>query len=321
MDAHCWFWPPSGTIRLSQFPRSVEQLSQSLMLIFRTNPKNSRTINHDVQEQLRQLFYNNRVREQLRQQFCNDRAQDLLGKFFYHPAMTDDHNNSGRVVFGGFDPKAEVEVTERNLPHWFQPGVAMFVTYRTADSLPREVLDRWQKELEAWLSVRELSKELAVSTVQRQLPNHDELLNQLSSAELREFKRLSDRLFHQSLDECRGACQLRRPELAQIVGDAILFHHETKYDLERFVVMPNHVHVIVQFRAGASLKTISQSWMRYTARKINAAIGGSGSFWQSEPFDHIIRSPKQFEYLQRYIADNPLKADLPSGDYLYWQRG
>jgi len=39
----------------------------------------------------------------------------------------------------------------RNLPHWFQPGVATFITFRTADSLPRAVIARWQAEQKDWL--------------------------------------------------------------------------------------------------------------------------------------------------------------------------
>ncbi|MDA1049377.1 MAG: transposase [Planctomycetota bacterium] len=152
------------------------------------------------------------------------------------------------------------------------------------------------------------------------MPNHDELLNQLSSADRRDFKQLSDRIFHRSLDDCRGACLLRRPKLAKVVGDAMRFYQDTKYDLDRFIVMPNHVHAIVQFRVGADLKTVSQSWMRYTARKINAATGASGAFWQPEPFDHIVRGPEQFEYLQKYIAENPKKANLREGEFLYWER-
>jgi REP element-mobilizing transposase RayT len=93
-----------------------------------------------------------------------------------------------------------------------------------------------------------------------------------------------------------------------------------KYDLDRFVVMPNHVHVIVQFRPGSTLKKVRQSWLRYTARKINQATGGSDVFWQGEPFDHIIRSAEQFEYLQRYIAEIPRKANLSPGEYLYCER-
>ena len=59
-----------------------------------------------------------------------------------------DREKTERVVFGSFDPDAEVEVTQRNLPHWFQPGAAMFITFRAANSLPEDVILRWQRELE-----------------------------------------------------------------------------------------------------------------------------------------------------------------------------
>lgn len=234
--------------------------------------------------------------------------------------MNDRQHKAEPVVFHAFDREADVEITTRNHPHWFQAGAAMFITFRTADSLPKEVIRRWQRELGQWLEIRNLPAELAGSIADRRLPNHDQLLETLDTGQRSEFKRLSDRIFHTSLDECHGACLLRRPELAKIVGDAILFYEADKYDLDCFVVMPNHVHAIVQFRAGADLATVSQSWMRYTARSINRMTGESGAFWQPEPFDHLIRSPEQFDYLHRYIANNPQKANLRPDESLYWQR-
>lgn len=59
--------------------------------------------------------------------------------------------------------------------------------------------------------------------------------------------------------------------------------------------------------------------MRYTARQINLLIKEAGAFWQPEPFDDIIRSSEQFLYLEDYIADNPRKANLKEGEYLYWE--
>jgi putative transposase len=45
-----------------------------------------------------------------------------------------------------FDPDAEVTIVERRLPHWSQPGVICFVTFRTYDSMPADVLNRWRIE-------------------------------------------------------------------------------------------------------------------------------------------------------------------------------
>ncbi len=49
-------------------------------------------------------------------------------------------------------------------------------------------------------------------------------------------------------------------------------------------------------------------------------LGRSGELWQGEPFDHVVRSPEQFEYLQGYIDNNPLKAKLRDGEFTLWRR-
>ncbi|HEX2474639.1 MAG TPA: hypothetical protein VHK01_07835, partial [Lacipirellulaceae bacterium] len=60
-----------------------------------------------------------------------------------------------------------------------------------------------------------------------------------------------------------------------------------------------------------------KSWKKYTATQINKLFMDSGRLWQEESFDHLVRSPEQFEYFQRYIAENPRKASLNPGDYLH----
>ena len=59
---------------------------------------------------------------------------------------------SEQPVFRAFDPDAEIEITYRDLPHWFQPGVAIFVTFRTFDSLPQSVRELWEREQIDWLA-------------------------------------------------------------------------------------------------------------------------------------------------------------------------
>lgn len=125
------------------------------------------------------------------------------------------------VEFHAFDPHADVHITGRNLPHWFQVDAVICVTFRTADSIPREVRLRWKRELENWLAIRRLPIELASSTVYQKLRDHIQMLDRLTAREQAEFRKLSDRLFHWSLDECHGACPFKNPSLAKIVGDAI----------------------------------------------------------------------------------------------------
>ena len=209
--------------------------------------------------------------------------------------MTGDDLNEReqKIVFHPLDRNAEIEMTSRNLPHWFQVGATIFVTFRTLDSILREVRLLWQRELEHWLSIRGLPTELAASTVTQRHTHHDQVFELLSAGDRAEFRKMTDRIFHRSLDDCHGVCPFRRPSLADVVGDAIRHSNGDKYDLDRFIVMPNHVHVLVQFRQELGLEFISQSWMRYTARLINKATGQAGPVWQPEPFDHIIHSEAQ----------------------------
>ncbi|MCO6455813.1 MAG: transposase [Pirellulaceae bacterium] len=225
-----------------------------------------------------------------------------------------------RPVFHTLDRSAEIEISFRNLPHWFQVGAAMFVTFRTGDSLPRDVILRMQRELEEWLANRKLPLELATWTFDARPLGHERLLELLNASDRKDFRRFVDRRFHGALDDCHGECMLRRHELASIVAEAILHGDGTSYDLDSFVVMPNHVHVLVQFRTEGGLSIVGQSWMRYSARRINRALGSSGAFWQAEPFDHVIRTPEQFSYLQEYIKENPARARVPFGEFLLWER-
>jgi putative transposase len=250
-----------------------------------------------------------------------------LGQPLYFEAVEDNRSTLGREfamnepsggVFHPFDPDADVAMRKRNLPHWFQPGVAVFITFRTKDSLPRDVMMRMRRELEVWLRSKNFPIVLAESIFCGKRADHQRLLDALQAKDRQEFRKRAGRLIQDSLDQCHGACVLQQPRLARMLEEIILYDNGKKFDLESFVIMPNHVHAIVQFRKGFDFDVVGQSWMRYSARKINKEIRSSGYFWQPEPFDHLIRSPEQFSYLQRYIAENPNKAKLQPHQYLYW---
>ncbi|MHC4880072.1 MAG: transposase [Planctomycetota bacterium] len=216
-----------------------------------------------------------------------------------------------RPVFQPFDRSADFEVTARNLPHWYQPGATTFITFRTADSLPKKVLDLWHRELLDWLERRQLPTSLAYGL--------DEL-EKIEPTQRNEFQKLRKQLWHQHLDDCHGACVLKQPELAEIVATSLKYFDGERYDLDSFVVMPNHVHLLVQFRPPVTMKRQVTSWLQFTATQINRRLGRKGVFWQSEAFDHLVRSAEQFEYLRRYIVENPVKAGLAAGEFVCWSR-
>jgi REP element-mobilizing transposase RayT len=112
---------------------------------------------------------------------------------------------------------------------------------------------------------------------------------------------------------------LRRPEIAEMMvaalrhGDCVLH----RYDLHSFVVMPNHVHLLV------TPHVLATKWLGplkgFTAHQANLLLGTHGPFWQEESFDRLVRSDEQFDRIRAYIEQNPVKAGLaPTPEAFSW---
>ncbi|MCX6907698.1 MAG: transposase, partial [Verrucomicrobia bacterium] len=117
-------------------------------------------------------------------------------------------------------------------------------------------------------------------------------------------------------DAGHGACWLREPALASLVADALQHFHGTRYTLEDFVVMPNHVHILVTPLKDHALSENLHSWKSFSAKQVNRAIGRTGTVWQDESFDHIVRSAAQLAHFHDYIRSNPAAAHLKPGQYV-----
>ena len=232
-----------------------------------------------------------------------------------------------------FDPKADFFIEERIKPHWTQTSAIVFGTFRTLDSIPKQVLQRWEQEKKEWI-LRAIFRgcNTGYAPVQRSLEGNEtvylsptilatlhwsKLLEFLSEVERVKFNSHFGRCRETKLDECLGECVLRNPELSKIVADSLMHFDQERYRMGDFIVMPNHVHLLVVFKSPEMMKAQFASWLRYTAKRINKLIGRVGHFWQQEPFDHLVRNLDQYKYLRRYIADNPKKAGLNSGEYFY----
>jgi REP element-mobilizing transposase RayT len=113
------------------------------------------------------------------------------------------------------------------------------------------------------------------------------------------------------LDAGRGECWLRDPRVADQVAEAFRFFHGQRYDLGPWVVMPNHVHVLVRPLGAHLLDGIVRSWKGFTARAANQLLGRTGeAFWAREFYDHLVRDDAERARLGDYIHDNPVKAGL-----------
>src|SRR5262245_47946577 len=151
------------------------------------------------------------------------------------------------------------------IPHFDSPGEVQMITYRLADALPADV-------------------------VREDLEDHD-------SARRKRLERY--------LDAGHGSCLLRRPEIASLVVENWLYFDRSRYRLCAWVVMPNHVHVLIDVIPGYQVSRIVHSWKSYTAKKI-----GRGRVWQPDYWDRAIRSEYHFNSAVEYIISNPVVAGL-----------
>jgi len=100
------------------------------------------------------------------------------------------------------------------------------------------------------------------------------------------------------------------------VADALRHFHGDRYVLDHFVIMPNHVHVLVQPLAGHLLADISHSWKSFTANALNRSCQRTGEVWMTESYDHIVRDWGELKALREYIASNPARAKLRGGEFV-----
>ena len=186
-----------------------------------------------------------------------------------------------------FNPWTEIDIrVSGNLPHWEQVSVWYFVTFRLEDALPRAVVEAIRQKREQWLSIHNLEN--------------------LTREELVEYHRMFSQRYENLLNSGSGSCVLREPENMRIVDGAFRFFDGRRYALDEYVVMPNHVHVLVKPMADYDLAGILHSWKSYTANRINRRMGRSGQLWQHESYDHIVRNGSAMDAIRRYIRDNPI---------------
>src|SRR5262245_54153700 len=66
-------------------------------------------------------------------------------------------------------------------------------------------------------------------------------------------------------DAGRGACWLSKPEVAELIANAVRFFEGQRYELRAWVIMPNHVHAVVWPTTGNTLSGILHSWKSFTS--------------------------------------------------------
>ena len=117
------------------------------------------------------------------------------------------------------------------------------------------------------------------------------------------------------LDAGMGACHLRRPDIRAEVQLCLLHFDGKRYDVDAFVLMPNHVHAVIKPAAGHDLSMLLQGIKGVSANRCNRLLRDKSAFWMDESYDHIIRDAEELAAFRNYIAGNPAKAGLKPDQY------
>ncbi len=189
------------------------------------------------------------------------------------------------------------------LPHFDSTHHIQHVTLHLADSLPKDVLERLDESL-------------------RLLPDAEQKLERV--------QRLQE-----LIDAGYGSCVFNEPEPAEMMQQTLQHFDGERYELHAWVIMPNHVHVLLQTKGDWELSKVVASWKKFSARRINdwkraveatrescvpkSCVPGNAALpschspapvWHSEYWDRYIRNDNHYHQVLEYIHNNPVKAGL-----------
>lgn len=159
------------------------------------------------------------------------------------------------------------------LPHFDGPNVTQFLTFTLHDAFPVTRRREWESALH----------EASDSARRRKLEAW--------------------------LDRSHGNCWLQREEIASLVETKLRENDGEHYRLHAWVIMPNHVHLVVDVWQ-TPLSKLLFSWKGASARGANLSLNRSGAFWEREYFDTIIRDAAHLKQAIKYTEGNPVKAGL-----------
>ncbi len=113
------------------------------------------------------------------------------------------------------------------------------------------------------------------------------------------------------------------PEERGLVANAIRYFDGERYELLAYVIMDNHVHVLLLPLADYSLKQIVHSWKSFTSNRLRQLRERQAPIWQDEYFDRIVRNEAELIEKAQYILGNPFKRwpeaeDYPWAGYGQW---
>lgn len=87
-----------------------------------------------------------------------------------------------------------------------------------------------------------------------------------------------------------------------------------------WVLMPDHVHWLIQLGDNANLAACV-NWLKGSStRSVQTLLGIERVIWQRGYYDHALRKDESVEAVARYIVANPIRAGLVASvrNYAFW---
>ncbi len=163
------------------------------------------------------------------------------------------------------------------LPHFDHADLVQTITFRLGDALPADVVADLARQYEHLGAKGDVEKRQRIE---------------------------------EYLDAGHGCCALRDARIGQLVESALHHFDGQRYRLLAWVIMPNHVHTMIETITGFPLGRILHSWKSFTATEANRILNRSGMFWYPDFFDRFVRDEDHFNAAAHYIHDNPVRAGL-----------
>ena len=210
------------------------------------------------------------------------------------------------------------ELTIRKRPH-FQPLEAtLFITFRLAGSIPKSEV-RYYKERRNWLKDQLKRVERMVNEGEE----HSSWLARIQKLDREWFIKCEDLLHRHAV----GPTWMLDERVADKVAENLHRLDGKDIRVDSFSIMSNHVHTVFRPLVDAeiikqilrtsddlvghipAISKIMHALKGRSARECNLILGRTGSLWEHESFDRVIREGK-FHRTIRYVLNNPVKIGI-----------
>lgn len=196
----------------------------------------------------------------------------------------------------------------RKLPHIQPAGATFFITTMLEGAISKKRIEKVREQFHLALAQANLIKD----SKEKNTRNFN-----LRKAYILQI----DDLLHQ---KDKGPTHLKSTKVANALKDKFHQYDKELYSLVAYTIMSNHFHLLIDTSIQLEGRTleedtpdnyinldkIMQRIKGGSAREINKILNTSGTFWESESFDIVVRNEIMFKNVISYILNNPVKAGL-----------